>query len=90
MSTGELLLTFIVAILVFGPKKLSMLAYHLGKLVSRFNQYKQQALVFWRQQLSEQQLQENIKKAEKADNHYIQEASLSKELLEKPSQVKSR
>ena len=72
MSIGELLLTLIVALFVFGPKKLPMVAHHLGKLVGRLNGYKQQVSVFWQQQLNEQQLQENTRKAEKADAGYLQ------------------
>ena len=67
MSIGELLLTLIVALFVFGPKKLPMVAHHLGKLVGRLNGYKQQVSVFW-----QQQLQENTRKAEKADAGYLQ------------------
>lgn len=72
MSSGELLLTLLVALFVFGPKKLPMLAYHLGKLIGRLNGYKQQAVIFWQQQINEQQLQENTEKAEKADASYQQ------------------
>ena len=70
MSSGELLLTLLIALFVFGPKKLPMLAYHLGKLMGRLNGYKQQALAFWEEQINERQLQENTKKAEKADENY--------------------
>lgn len=73
MSSGELILTLLVALFVFGPKKLPMLAYHLGKLFRRFNDYKQKMVVFWQQQVNEHQLQENTKKAEKADASYQQE-----------------
>jgi sec-independent protein translocase protein TatB len=72
MSSGELLLTLLVALYVFGPKKLPMLAYHLGKFIGRINTYRQQVMDFWQQQVNEQQLQENIKKAEKADTSYQQ------------------
>lgn len=70
MSAGELLLTLLIALLVFGPSKLPMLAHHLGKLIQRINHYKQQLAVFWQSQLKEQQLQENIKKANQADSNY--------------------
>lgn len=70
MSSGEVLLTLLVALFVFGPKKLPMLAYHLGKLIARINLYKQQAMLFWQQQINEQQLHDNTEKAEKADKHY--------------------
>ncbi len=77
MSLGELLLTLIVALFVFGPKKLPMVAYHLGKLIRYCNHYKQQAITFWQQQLNEQQLQENISKALKADSDYVSEVHAS-------------
>jgi len=70
MSAGELLLTLLIALLVFGPSKLPMLAHHLGKLIQQINYYKQQLVVFWQSQLKEQQLQENIKKANQADSNY--------------------
>ncbi len=70
MSGGELLLTLLIALFVFGPKKLPMLAYHLGKLFGRLNGFKQQAVAFWQEQINEQQLQENTKKAEQADENY--------------------
>jgi sec-independent protein translocase protein TatB len=72
MSSGELLLTFLVAIVAFGPSKLPMLAEHLGKLARYLNQLKQQATSFWQSQLDKQQLKENTQKAEKADKLYQQ------------------
>lgn len=76
MSIGELLLILVVALVVFGPKKLPMVAYHLGMLVGRFNHYKQKALVFWQQQLNEQALQDNLRKAKEADAGYQQDNGL--------------
>ncbi|CEK09221.1 sec-independent protein translocase protein TatB [Legionella hackeliae] len=70
MSSGELLLILLVAIVVFGPNKLPMLAEHLGKLFRHFNHFKQRAMVFWQEQLNEQQLRENTRKAEKVDALY--------------------
>ena len=70
MSTGELLLTLLVVLFVFGPNKLPMLARHLGQLVRRFNHYKQETMLFWQQQLEQQQLQENNEKAQQADERY--------------------
>lgn len=70
MSSGELLLTFIVALIVFGPSKLPMLATHLGMLIRKINQFKEQATLFWQQQLDQIQLEENKRKAEKVDEHY--------------------
>ncbi|MBL7481673.1 Sec-independent protein translocase subunit TatA/TatB [Legionella bononiensis] len=70
MSSGELLLTFIVAVIVFGPSKLPMLATHLGLLMRKVNQLKVYAAEFWQQQLNEIQLQENKRKAELGDEEY--------------------
>ena len=56
----EILLIFIVALVVFGPTKLPMLASHLGLLVRKLQQLKIQADRFWQQQLNEYQLQENL------------------------------
>ncbi|QRN02456.1 preprotein translocase subunit TatB [Legionella sp. MW5194] len=73
MTSGELLLTLIIALLVFGPNKLPMLAMHLGKLFRFLNRFKIQLNDFWQEQLKEQQLRENTKKAEQADALYQQE-----------------
>jgi sec-independent protein translocase protein TatB len=70
MSTSELLLIFIVALIVFGPSKLPMLATHLGLLMRKMNQLREQMTSFWQQQLNEAQLQENQRKAKEADEHY--------------------
>lgn len=70
MSAGELFLTLVVAIIVFGPSKLPMLAEHLGKLLLMINRLRSQLNEFWQTQLQEQQLRENIRKAEKADACY--------------------
>ncbi|MDR3502442.1 MAG: twin-arginine translocase TatA/TatE family subunit [Legionella sp.] len=66
----ELLVIFIVALIVFGPKKLPMLATHLGLLIRQLQQWKTQAQIFWQQQLNEYQLQENQRQAEEADKYY--------------------
>ncbi len=70
MNFAELLLILVVALLVLGPKKMPMLAYHLGKLMRYCFHYKQKALLFWQQQYH---LQENIDKAVKADKNYHSE-----------------
>jgi sec-independent protein translocase protein TatB len=75
MSSGELLLTFIVALIVFGPSKLPMLATHLGLLMRKVSQIKEQAASFWQQQLNEHQLKENQLKAEQGDKKYKANAS---------------
>ncbi|WP_058534118.1 Sec-independent protein translocase subunit TatA/TatB [Legionella saoudiensis] len=66
----ELLVIFIVALIVFGPKKLPMLATHLGLLIRQLQQWKTQAHTVWQQQLNEYQLQENQRKAKEADKRY--------------------
>lgn len=68
--SGELLLILIVALIVFGPSKLPMLATHLGLLVRKITRIKDQAYSFWHNQLKEIQLQENLRKAKEADKKY--------------------
>lgn len=75
MSGGELLLTLIVALLVFGPNKLPLLARHLGRIAQKFNQYRQKAEDIFHEQIAIEQLKENIKKAEKAEEEYKNKAS---------------
>ncbi|KTD11668.1 TatB protein (twin arginine translocation) [Legionella gratiana] len=74
--SGEILVIFIVALIVFGPKKLPMLATHLGLLIRKINQLKTQAAALWQQQLNEIQLKENQRKAEEAEMQYQKEKSL--------------
>jgi sec-independent protein translocase protein TatB len=71
MSSSELFLTFLVALIVFGPNKLPMLAEHLGKLFRQLEFFKHQAATFWQKQLDEQQLRENTLRAEQADMIYL-------------------
>lgn len=73
MITQELLLTVCVAIAVFGPTKLPMLARHLGKLFRQLSIYKAQAINFWQAQLNEQQLKNNLDRAEKAEKAFRQD-----------------
>ena len=70
MSSGELLLIFLVALLVFGPNKLPMLANHLGQLMRKLNQWQQNLSQLWENHLKQQQLEDNTKKAEQADKIY--------------------
>lgn len=74
MSSAELLLTLVVALLVFGPSKLPMLASHLAKLVRFMSECRLKLMVFWQSQLNEQQLLDNLKKAEKADEQYLKKS----------------
>lgn len=70
MSLGELLVIMTVALLVFGPNKLPMVAQHLARFMKHLLYYKTLLSNFWQQQLLEHQLQENQKKATQADTHY--------------------
>ncbi|KTC92143.1 Sec-independent protein translocase subunit TatA/TatB [Legionella cincinnatiensis] len=74
--SGEILVILIVALIVFGPKKLPMLATHLGLLLRKINQFKAQAVALWQQQLKEIQFQENQRKAQEADEQYKKEEPL--------------
>lgn len=71
--SGEILVILIVALIVFGPKKLPMLATHLGLFIKKMNQLKAQATILWQQQLNEIQLHENQRKAKEAEKHYKKE-----------------
>ncbi len=69
MST-ELFVILIVALLVFSPKKIPMLAHHLGILWRQVNVLKMQLTGWWQQQLQQIQLEENKRKADEADKIY--------------------
>ncbi|RUR08137.1 twin-arginine translocase TatA/TatE family subunit [Legionella sp. km772] len=68
--SGELLLIFLVTLLVFGPKKLPMLASHLGMLLRHLISFKNKINLLWEQQVQELQLKENQDKAAQADKQY--------------------
>ncbi|KTD76413.1 twin-arginine translocase TatA/TatE family subunit [Legionella waltersii] len=70
MSSGELILILIVALIVFGPTKLPMLATHLGILFRKINQFKDQLSTLWQEQVNQIQLHENKRKAEEGDKKY--------------------
>ena len=72
MSLSEILLTAMVAFIVFGPKKLPMLAQHLGLLIKHIRRHQQKASLLWQDFLLQQQLKENNQKANEADIHYQQ------------------
>ncbi len=72
MISGQLLLTILVALLVFGPDKLPMLARHLGRIMTQLERVKQKASILWQKQLQEHQLQENTRKARDVDAMYEQ------------------
>lgn len=77
MSLGELLLTVLVALLVFGPEHLPMLARHIGKFMRQINHYKQMTQQFWDSQNTQLQLDENIKKAQAGDKQYTLDTNQS-------------
>lgn len=79
MNSAELLLIMLVAIIVFGPSKLPMLASHLGKLMRHFNALKQQLNDFWQNHLNEQQLRENEDKAKQVDALYVSKQAANDE-----------
>lgn len=70
MSAAELALTMFVALVVFGPSKLPMLAHHLTKFLQTCRHYQRLIGQFWQQQLNEHQLQDNQRKAQEADERY--------------------
>lgn len=70
MSTGEILLTLLITVIVFKPSKWPMLAHHLAKGVRAIQRYKQHAQRFWQEQLDVYQFEENKKKAAAADRRY--------------------
>jgi len=63
MSLAELLIILVVALVVFGPDKLPMLAETLGRLVGKLQKLKEQ----WHHQLDmsvkQQQLEDNERRA---------------------------
>ncbi len=68
--TSEVLLIFFVAILVFGPNKLPMLAEHFAKFLNGTKNLKKQIDDFWQHTLAKQTLYNNQHKAVKADEIY--------------------
>ena len=70
MSLGELILTLIVALVVFGPKQLKTLARHAAHVIKQMARYKEQMQFLWESQMHEQLLQENRKKAREIDEAY--------------------
>ncbi len=75
MSSSQLLLTLLIALVVFGPDKLPMLAQHAGRLIALIHRNKQQIMQLMNEQLNQQQLQENTQKALKADAVYQKEGT---------------
>ncbi len=70
VMSSELLVIIVVALIVFGPAKLPMLARHLGLALGKINRLKEQASALLQTQLKENQLQDNTRRAEEADGKY--------------------
>ncbi|WP_058529928.1 Sec-independent protein translocase subunit TatA/TatB [Legionella londiniensis] len=70
MSSSELFIILAVALLAFGPKKLPMLARHIGQFIAWINRLQQQLGKAWQEELNKQQLEDNLKKAAIADKAY--------------------
>lgn len=68
--TAELVLIFLVALIVLGPSKLPMVAEHFAKSIRFFNQLKQEWLALWDAKMHKLTLEENERKAKKADVLY--------------------
>jgi Sec-independent protein translocase protein TatA len=68
--TYEIILTLCIAIIAFHPKKWPMIAYHMARALRFIKLYKERAIAFFQQQVDLYQLEENKKKASKADQEY--------------------
>ncbi len=77
MSTAELLVILVVALVVFGPDKLPMLASKIGKLVAASLRLKNKISHEFTQHQLQFQLDENSKKAAIADKEISKEVEAS-------------
>lgn len=68
--TSELLLIFVVALLVFNPKKWPMVIQHATKAIQYIKHYQALAYDNWKTKMSEMKLSDNEKKAKEADALY--------------------
>jgi sec-independent protein translocase protein TatB len=66
-SLLEILLTLIVAIVVFGPDKLPGLSRQLGRWLLRYQQFSQQGQHFIDRQIKQAQLDINEQRARQAE-----------------------
>lgn len=67
INTSEVLVILLVALIVFGPSKLPMLARHLGLALAKINDLKALTASFIEQEAAKQQLKENLRRAEEAE-----------------------
>ena len=70
MSLGETIIIMLVMVCVLSPKKLPMVARHLGIVMRYLKNSRVTLEKMWQQYNQQQRLQENIKKAEAADASY--------------------
>ena len=73
MSLSELLIILVVALLVFGPNKLPELASNLGKLFAKGRYFKEKIEEQLHKQKLQFDLEQNIKKANDADEKYTKD-----------------
>lgn len=71
MSTGELALTALVALIVLGPERLPTAMRQLASLVKKAKTLQRQFGMLLEEHHPAQQLEENLKKAEEADKKYV-------------------
>jgi sec-independent protein translocase protein TatB len=76
MNFAEILVIFLVALIVVGPKEIPRLAEKLGKLVGRWQRVSRDIQDQLDLELKKQQLNENIIKAELADELYYKQDRL--------------
>jgi len=67
---GEWLVILVVALLVFGPRKLAHAAYHAGRVVNKLRTYQYAATQFWHKEMTEYDLLDRQRQAQAADEEY--------------------
>jgi Tat protein translocase TatB subunit len=75
MSFGEILLALGVAVVALGPKQLPVLMKYFGKFMSVYHQGRAGLKRVLDESLQAQQLDDNLKKAQKADDLYHDKSS---------------
>jgi len=69
MSTGELIVTACVIIIVIPPSKWPTLAHHVNQGLRLLQKLREQAIQFWQAQLALYQLAENEARAKPVDDN---------------------
>lgn len=70
MSFGELAIVLIVALIVLGPQRLPVVARAIGRLFAKAQHFTNQFQEEVDQYLKEEQLRDNINRAEEVDKLY--------------------